>query len=63
MALNEKLFIDRDFGYRGGWCGIDPWKVAMTLKRNNSLYVEYYDRNLIQKECGQLMILVILKMR
>lgn len=53
MALNEKLFIDWDFGYRGRWCGIDPWKVAMTLKRNNSSYAEYYDGNLIQKECEQ----------
>lgn len=51
MAFNEKVFIDWDFGYRGRWCGIDPWKVAMTLKKNNSLYVDYYDGNLIHKEC------------
>lgn len=33
MAFNEKLFIDWEFGYRSKWCGIDPWKVAITLKK------------------------------
>lgn len=53
MAFNEEKFIDWDFGYRSRWCGINPWKVAITLKRNNSPYIEYFDGNLIQTVCEQ----------
>ncbi len=53
-AFNEDKFIDWDFGYRSRWCGIDPWKVSMTLKRNSSPYIEYYDANLLQIACEQL---------
>ena len=52
-AFNEKMFIDWDFGYRSRWCGINPWKVSMTLKKNNSPYIECYDGNLIQTVCEQ----------
>ena len=52
-AFDEKMFIDWDFGYRSRWCGIDSWKVSMTLKENNSSYVEYYDGNLLQTACEQ----------
>lgn len=54
MAFNEKMYIDWDFGYRSRWCGIDPWKVSMTLKFNESPYAQYYDGNLVQALCGQL---------
>lgn len=54
MAYNKEIFLDWDFGYRSRWCGIEPWKVAMTLKKNNSNYIEYYDGNLIKKECEQM---------
>lgn len=54
MAYNEKKFIDWDFGYRSRWCGISPWKVAMTLKINESPYTEFYDGNVIQIVCEQL---------
>jgi len=53
IAFNENMFIDWDFGHRSRWCGIDPWKVAMTLKKNKSNYIEYYDGNLIKEECEQ----------
>lgn len=53
VAFNEEMFIDWDFGYRSRWCGIDPWKVSMTLKKNNSPYIEYYDGNLVQTGCEQ----------
>lgn len=53
VAFNEEMFIDWDFGYRSRWCGINPWKVSMTLKKNNSPHVEYYDGNLIQTVCEQ----------
>lgn len=54
VAFNEKRFIDWDFGYRSRWCGINPWKVSITLKKNNSAYIEYFDGNLIQTACEQL---------
>ena len=50
-AFSEEKIIDWDFGYRSRWCGIDPWKVSMTLKKNNSPHVQYYDGNLIQTVC------------
>lgn len=46
-------YLDWDFGYRSRWCGIDPWKVAMCLKQNNSTFVDYFDGNLILNECEQ----------
>ena len=54
MAFNEKMYIDWDFGYRSRWCGIDPWKVSMTLKFNKSPYMEYYDGNLVHELCERL---------
>lgn len=51
MAFNENMFLDWDFGYRSRWCGIDPWKVSMTLKLNKSPYIEYYDGNLVRSLC------------
>ena len=51
VAFNEEFFLDWDFGYRSRWCGIDPWKLAITLKK--SKYIEYYDGNLIKKICEQ----------
>ena len=53
-AFSEEKIIDWDFGYRSRWCGIDPWKVSMALKENNSPHVEYYDGNLIQTACDHL---------
>lgn len=52
-AFNKEKYIDWDFGYRSRWCGIDPWKVSMTLESNNSPYVEYYDGKLIKTACEQ----------
>lgn len=53
VAFNKEFFLDWDFGYRSRWCGIEPWKLAMTLKKNGSQYDEYYDGNLIKKICEQ----------
>ena len=52
-AFNDKMFLDWDFGYRSRWCGIDPWKVAISLTKSNSEFVEFYDGNLIKKMCEQ----------
>ncbi|MEY8268737.1 hypothetical protein AALA79_20545 [Lachnospiraceae bacterium 64-25] len=54
VAFNAEKFIDWDFGYRSRWCGINPWRVSTTLKKNNSLHVEYYDGVLLQASCEQL---------
>lgn len=54
MAFSEKMFLNWDFGYRSRWCGIEPWKVSMTLKRNGSIYREYYDGNAVKESCEQL---------
>lgn len=53
MAFNKEVFLDWDFGYRSRWCGIEPWKLAFTLKKSRSQYSEYYDGNLIKKICEQ----------
>lgn len=50
-AFNEEIFLDWDFGYRSRWCGIDPWKVSITLKKN---LIYAYDGNLIKKFCDLL---------
>lgn len=52
-AFNDKTFLDWDFGYRSRWCGINPWKVAMSLKKSGCGTVEYYDGNIIKKVCEQ----------
>ncbi len=53
VAFSAEKFIDWDFGYRSRWCGINPWKVSMTLKKNNCPHVEYYDGSLMQTACEQ----------
>lgn len=53
FAFNKDFWVEWDFGYRSRWCGIDPWKLASTLKRNRSQYIEYYDGNTIKEICEQ----------
>lgn len=52
-AFNDKIFLDWDFGYRSRWCGINPWKVAMSLKKSRCDVVEYYNGNLVKELCEQ----------
>lgn len=52
-AFNDTIFLDWDFGYRSRWCGINPWKVAMSLMKSKSGFLEYYDGNLIKKMCEE----------
>lgn len=51
-AFNDKLYLDWDFGYRSRWCGIDPWKTAISLSKSNSSFIEFYDGNVI-KQLGE----------
>lgn len=50
VFLNEKI-LNWDFGYRSRWCGIDPYKISMTLKINKSQFTDYYDGELLKTEC------------
>ncbi len=53
IAFSEERFWDWDFGYRSRWCGINPWKVSATLKRNKSPYIQYYEGSVLQVLCDQ----------
>lgn len=48
---NDVVDADWDFGYRSLWCGIDPYKMAITLKNNNYDEVSYHDADFIKKMC------------
>ena len=50
-AFNDMMFLDWDLGYRSRWCGIDPWKVAMSFRRSGSELVRYYDGDLVKRLC------------
>lgn len=51
FAFDGELFLDWNFGYRSRWCGIDPWILGMTLERNKSSDIEYYDGKLLKEAC------------
>lgn len=53
-AYNDRMFLDWDFGYRSRWCGINPWKVAMTLKKSNSPHNDYYNGEFIKNACEEM---------
>lgn len=52
-AFSKELYLDWDFGYRSRWCGIDPWMLGMTLKKNNNPHIEYYEGRLLKVACEQ----------
>ncbi len=51
VYINDIPMIEWDFGYRSWWCGIDPFKMAETLKSFSYEETEYYDRTYIKNEC------------
>ena len=53
VLKKDKPFLFWEFGYRSRWCGIDPWKVAMTLQENEVDAVDYYDGKLIKEACDE----------
>lgn len=53
FAFGKDFFLNWDFGYRNRWCGIDPWKVEMTLRENKSKYAEFYHGKLLKEACEQ----------
>lgn len=50
-AYNNEFYIDWDFGYRSRWCGINPWKIARTLKKNENPLTQFYDGSFIESQC------------
>ncbi len=42
---------DWDFGYRSLWCGVDPYKMSLTLKNNDYPDKNYHDAEYIKSKC------------
>ena len=55
-VFNDEVFLDWDFGYRSRWCGINPWKVALSLKKSRCGAVEYYNGSLVKELCERSVI-------
>ena len=48
---NDVIIADWDFGYRNLWCGINPFKMALTLKNNNYTDSIFYNADYINGLC------------
>lgn len=53
VFFNNKIVADWDFGYRNLWCGIDPFKMAITLKNFNFKIADFYDGIYINEICKE----------
>ena len=53
FAFSDNIFLNWDFGYRSRWCGIDPFKIGMTLMGNKSIFTELYDGEILKTACEQ----------
>ncbi len=49
---DDNIIADWDFGYRSWWCGIDAYKMSLTLKNNKYLNSMFYDIELISNFCN-----------
>lgn len=54
IAFNDGVYLEWDFGYRSRWCGIEPWKLAITLEKNQYRQTEFYNGRYIADLCEQL---------
>lgn len=48
---NDVIVADWDFGYRNLWCGINPFKMALTLKNTNYTDSMFYNAEYIKELC------------
>lgn len=48
IAKSDNFFYDWDFGYGSRWCGINPFLLEITMKKNG---VCDYGYNLIKEQC------------
>lgn len=53
VTQDDVIIADWDFGFRSWWCGIDPFKMAITLEHNFSNYKNYYDGSFIKEKCEE----------
>lgn len=51
---DDEPTIQWDFGYRNLWCGIDPYKMAETLKHNCYHMKDYHDSQYLKDRCNDL---------
>ena len=51
VFFDDNIIADWDFGFRSLWCGIDAYKMALTLKNNKYSNQLFYDPNFIRESC------------
>lgn len=51
VFFDEIIIADWDFGFRSLWCGIDAYKMSLTLKNNNYSNKIFYDSSFIRELC------------
>ncbi|MBQ8982204.1 MAG: hypothetical protein IJ079_01345 [Lachnospiraceae bacterium] len=51
LFINNEKAVDWDFGYRYLWCGIDPYKMAVTLQYGLYEQPVFYDGEYIKGLC------------
>ena len=51
VFYHEDIIADWDFGFRSLWCGIDAYKLSLTLKNNNYSNHMFYDTSSIRELC------------
>ena len=56
VFFNENIVADWDFGFRSLWCGIDAYKMSLTLKNNDYPNQIFYESNIIHELCKKYII-------
>lgn len=51
MFFNDVIVADWDFGFRSLWCGIDSYKMSLTLKNNGYVNHSFYNADFIRDLC------------
>lgn len=53
VLIDEKPYIEWDFGVGSFWCGVEPYKMAHTLQNCGYGDKRYYDQEIIKEECEE----------
>ncbi|MCR5609415.1 MAG: hypothetical protein K6G26_10160, partial [Lachnospiraceae bacterium] len=56
VERNNDIIIDWDFGYRNWWCGIDPYKMSITLKKSSQYTNKSIETKYIEEECKRMLV-------
>ena len=51
VHADDEIIVDWDFGYKNLWCGIDPYKMARTLRNNKYENTIFYEADYIRNLC------------